>query len=73
MALDYTNDNEIDVVIVINVDMTGTITITTRVTTITSITLINMATIITMRRRRKIGILPTENSDDDGNAKDPYY
>ena len=34
------NDNESDGDIVVNVDMTGTITITTRVTTITSITLI---------------------------------
>ena len=30
-----------------------------------------MTTIITMRRRA-VAILPTENSDFDGNAKDPY-
>ena len=30
-----------------------------------------MATIITMRRRA-VTMLPTENSDVDGNAKDPY-
>jgi len=51
--------------------MTGTITITTRMTTITSITLISMATIFTMRRRA-LALLPTENSDVVGNAKDPY-
>ena len=64
-----TNDDESDVDIVVNVDMTGTITITTRVTTITSITLIYMATIFTMRRRAA-AILPTENSDLYGSAKD---
>ena len=51
--------------------MTGTITITTRMTTVTSITLISMATIFTMRRRAP-ALLPTENSDVVGNAKDPY-
>ena len=51
--------------------MTGTITITTRVTTITSITLISMSTIFTMRRRA-VALLPTENSDVVGNAKDNY-
>ena len=65
-----TNDNKSDVDIVVNVDMTGTITITTRVTTITSITLISMPIIFAMRRRA-VAILPTENSDVDGNAKDP--
>ena len=50
--------------------MTLTITITTRVTTITSITLISIPTIFTMRRRA-VAILATENSDVDGNAKDP--
>ena len=71
MALDYTIFNESDVDIVVSVDMTGTITITTRVTTITSIMLIYMATIITMRKRAVV-VLPTENSDVDDNAKDPY-
>ena len=51
--------------------MTGTITITTRATAKTSITLIYKATIITMKRRA-VTMLPTENSDVDGNAKDPY-
>ena len=51
--------------------MTGTIAITTRATTITSITLIYMTTIITMRRRA-VTMLPTENSDAGGDAKDPY-
>ena len=51
--------------------MTGTITITTRVTTITSITLISMATKFTMRRVAA-AILPAENSDVYSNAKDPY-
>ena len=55
----------------VKVDITGTITITTRATTITSITLIYMAKIITMRRR-VVTILRTKNSDVDGNAKDPY-
>lgn len=64
-----TNDDESDVEIVVNVDMTGTITIMTKVTTITSITLISMATIFTMRRRAA-AILPTENSDVYGIAKD---
>ena len=50
--------------------MTGTITITTRMTTVTSITLISMATIFTMRRRA-LALLLTENSDVVGNAKDP--
>ena len=66
-----TNNNESDVDIVVNVDMTGTITITTRATTKASITLIYMATIITMKRRA-VTMLPTKNSDVDGNAKDPY-
>lgn len=47
------------------------ITITTRATTVTSITLVYMATIITMKRIA-VTMLPTENSDVDGNAKDPY-
>ena len=67
----YTNDNKSDVHIVVNVDMTGTITITTRMTTITSIALIYMATIFTMTRRA-LALLPTENSDVVGNAEDPY-
>ena len=51
--------------------MTGTITITTRVTTITSITLISMSTIFTMSRRAE-ALLPTENSGVVANAKDNY-
>ena len=69
-----TNDaknNESDVDIVVNVDMTGTLTITTRATTKTSITSIYVATIIAMKRRA-VTMLPTENSDVDDNAKDPY-
>ena len=53
--------------------MTDKITITARVTTITSITLIYMATIIIITmKRRAVTILPTENSDVNGNTKDPY-
>ena len=59
-----TENNESDVDIVVNVDMTGTITITTRATTKTSITLFYMATITTMKRRA-VTMLPTENSDVD--------
>ena len=66
-----TKNNESDVDIVVNVDMTGTITITTKATTKTSITLIYMATIITMKRR-SVTMLPTENSDVGGDAKGPY-
>ena len=51
--------------------MTGTITITTRATTKTSITVIYTSAITTMKRRA-VTMLPTENSDVDGNAKDPY-
>ena len=66
-----TKNNESDVDIMVNVGMTGTITITTRATMITSITLIYMTTIITMRRR-VVTMLPTENSDVGGDAKYPY-
>ena len=68
-GINDSNDDVSDVDMVVNVEMTGTITITTRVTTIKSITLISMATIFTMRRRAA-AILPTENSDVYGNAKD---
>ena len=66
-----TKNNESIVDILVNVDMTGTITITTRATTTTSIALIYMATIVTMKRRA-VTMLPTDNSDADGNAKDSY-
>ena len=57
MIVEYdTKNNESDVDIVVNVDMTGTITITTRATTKTSI---YMATIIAMKRR-EVTMLPTE-------------
>ena len=52
--------------------MIGTIRITTRAATISSITLIYKTRIVTLRRRAVV-ILPNENSEVDGNAKDPYF